>query len=252
MFIDPNKRMKSSPKGKFILCCVLATNFSFSQKSLRLGIKLHPNMTFTSLPKKHDFDKTHFKKVNGSIGFNLDLASNYQLDHWIFEISSGINTNKTGLKFEMNVGNFNNKARLEVKTVSFSNEIGIGYRVYTSNSPYFELFVMPTVSYNFTGVQKLGGKGDFNSAALYQEIYPDINRNWQSFSVGIGLKTRTELKNHVRFDYGISYNYAFTKSPEIGMIILVNNKEYSSRFQPCIHTLNFDFIYYFGKRKKMK
>ena len=99
-------------------------------------------------------------------------------------------------------------------------------------------------------MQRINSKGVFPEVTKYEQIYPSINETWKNVDLGIGIKIRTRLKNGRRFDYGLSYRYGLTKHPQFGMSVTTENKTYQSLVQPNIHTLNIDFIYYFGKKKK--
>lgn len=159
-------------------------------------------------------------------------------------MSSGLNSNRTGLLFK----EADNSAQLDLRSVSFTNEISVGFRIFSAIDPYFECFIMPNFSYSLIAIQKLGGKSDFKEVISYQEIYPNLNTTWESIAVGLGLKIRTQLKNRMRFDYGLSYRYSFTNYPTLGMRILVPRNEFSANVKPNIHLLSIDFIYYFRKR----
>lgn len=187
----------------------------------------------------------NFSTRNGLIGFNLGLNPSFQKDNWIFEFSSNLNSNRTGVKFKSE----SNNAFVDVRTVSFTNEINIGYRIFSSNEPYYEFFLLPNFSHSFVAVQRLRTKGEFHQYANFHPVFPDIDETWKSWSVGFGFKMRTQLKNWRRLDYGLSYRYSTTKYPEIGMKFTSENQEFTEIIRPNIHTLNIDFIYYFGKKK---
>lgn len=234
---------------KFAIACILGffyfSNVS-SQSEFRFGLNIHPNFTFSNIHDKSNFDSKYFTNRNGLVGFNLGLTTNYQKDKWIFEISSGLNSNKTGIKFKREPY----QSQLMLKTLSFTNEFSFGYQVYNSDQPYYEIFILPNVSYSLTEIQEEGGNSNFQNVSEYQEIY--VNQSWNSINIGIGIKIRTQLKNQIKFDYGLSYRYSLTKYPEFGMIIKTNGETFQALVTPNIQTLNIDFIYYFGKNKKKK
>lgn len=233
--------------SKSVLLCAL-TFFCLSkinsQNEFRLGLKLHPNLSFSNLIDKSNFDDENFTARNGLLGFNFGIIANYQYEKWIFEISTGLKTNSTGIIFK----NEQNSSQLNLRTISFYNEINIGHQIFKSNLPYYEIFLVPSISYNLVAMQRINSKGTFSQVSQYEQIYPSINETWNSMTLGIGLKIRTQLKNMRRFDYDLSYRYGFKKYPPFGMIVTIDNQIYQSLVRPNIQTLNIDFIYYFGKR----
>lgn len=234
--------------SKYAFICVLAffchCNL-FSQTDFRFGLKIHPNLSFSQSNQSNMLRDKNFSTRNGLLGFNLGLNPSFQIDNWIFEFSSNLNSNRTGVKFKSE----SNSAFVDLQTVSFTNEINIGYRIFSSDEPYFEFFLMPNFSHSFVAVQRLRTKGEFHQYDNFQAIFPDINKTWQTWNLGLGFKVRTQLKNLRRLDYGLSYRYSTTKYPEIGMRFTDGNKEIVKIIKPNVYTLNIDFIYYFGKKK---
>lgn len=234
---------------KCALWCILFF-LSFStvraQNGFRFGLKIHPNISFSSINDKSQFDSKNFSLRNVLVGFNVGITTNYQKEKWLFEISSGLHTNATGVSFKKD----QNISQLNFRTVSFSNEFSFGYQIFESNEPYYEIFLVPSISYNVVAMQRINSKGVFPEVTKYEQIYPSINETWKNVDLGIGIKIRTRLKNGRRFDYGLSYRYSLTKHPQFGMSVTMENKIYQSLARPNIHTLNIDFIYYFGKKRK--
>ncbi len=224
----------------------LINHHSFSQKKIRFGIRTHPNFSFSTTTIKNSYDKNHFSIKNGLIGFNLSLCSNIQIKRFIIEFSSGINTNKTGLKFKNN----QDYSILNIKTVSFINEINLGYRIHTSIKPYYNMFLTFNYSFSITAIQKLSGQSRFENISNYEETYPNINSVWKSHNLGLGLKIRTQINFKRKFDYGISYQYSFQDYPKIGMLIQYNTNSFETLIKPRIHTININFIYYFNFFRK--
>lgn len=222
--------------------------FSFSsvhsQNEFRFGLDIHPNVSFSNVNDKSNFDPKYFTSSNGFVGFNLGLATNYQKDKWIFEISSGLNSNKTGIKYKLEPY----QAHLKLKTLSFTNEFSFGYQIFSSDQPFYEIFILPNISYSLTAILSENGGSNFQNSSEYQEIY--VNQSWRSVNIGIGIKIRTQLKkNQIKFDYGLSYSYSLTKYPEYGMIINSNGETFQALVRPNMQTLNIDFIYYFRKKE---
>lgn len=220
----------------------------YAQKDIRFGLKIHPNLSFSSLDKSADFDKSSFSLRNGLIGFNLGLNTSFQKDKWILEISNGLNYNKTGIKFRKDF----DEMQVSVGAISITNELNIGYRVFNSNAPYYEVFLTTSLSHSFSAVQWLNHRGSFDQFTVFQVSLPEFTTKWQSVNAGFGMKVRTQLKNLRRLDYGVSYRFSFAKFPEMGLAIASEGNEYQSIARPYIQTLNVDFIYYFRARKKNK
>ncbi|MBP6091308.1 MAG: hypothetical protein KA521_08645 [Crocinitomicaceae bacterium] len=229
--------------GILILFCCSKLN---AQKDIRIGFKIHPNLSFSNVIDKSDFDENLFSIQNGLIGLNFGSSVNFQKNKWLFEISSGINSNRMGLKFNKN----SDFAQLNVRTLSFTNELNFGLRLFISKKPYFEVFYMVSYSYSLVGIQKLSGNSKFENVISYEEIYPNLDLTWQSNNIGTGIKIRTQLKNGRKFDYGISYRIGSLKNPQIGMKIQYQTQTFHTTIQPKVSTLNIDFIYYLGKRLK--
>ena len=160
-------------------------------------------------------------------------------------MTNGLNYNKTGIKFKRKFG----EMQVNVGAISITNELNIGYRVFSSSTPYYEIFLMHSLSHSFSAVQSLNHRGAFDQFTEFHVSLPDFTTRWQSANVGVGMKIRTQLKNIRRLDYGLSYRFAFTKFPEIGLAVTSDGMEYQSVARPYVQTLNFDFIYYFGKKK---
>lgn len=55
----------------FLLCANSALQ---AQESIRFGIKIHPNLSFSSVSDKSTFDKEYFSTRSGLMGANLGLA----------------------------------------------------------------------------------------------------------------------------------------------------------------------------------
>lgn len=220
----------------------------YSQKDIRFGLRIHPNFSFSSLDKTADFDKANFSLRNGLLGFNLGLVTSFQNEKWIFEISNGLNYNRTGIKFKQSFG----EMQADFAAISITNELNIGYRVFSSNTPFYEVFLTSSLSHSFSAAQWLHHRGAFNQFTEFQVSFPDFTTRWQSVNVGLGMKVRTQLKNLRRLDYGLSYRFGFTKFPEMGLAITSDGMEYKAIVRPYVQTLNVDFIYYFGPRKKNK
>lgn len=248
-----NKFNNFKKNSKYALTCILAIVFSincYSQQKLRFGLKIHPNITFSSITKESSFQKKYFKKKQALIGVNFGIAANYQYENRLFEFSSNLFTNKIGLKFH----NFSSSdySELTYTTISFSNQISFGYRILKQDKPNLEVFILPNIQYNITSLFGLHGKGDFNNSqsnvSLYEEQFPDINLNLKTLGIGIGFKMKTIILKTRKIDYGLSYVYLLEKYPSLGVNAVINNKVYNSVFIPRIHLLNIDFIYYFRGR----
>lgn len=214
-----------------------------AQQDLRVGFRIHPNLSFSSIIDKSTFDRNSFSVRNGLIGLNVGASVNLQKNKWLFEFSTGINSNKTGLEFHEN----SNFAQLNIRTLSFTNELNFGVRIFSSNKPFYEIFYTTSYSYSFIAIQKLSGNSQFENIISYEEIYPNLDLTWQSNNIGTGVKFRTQLKSGRKFDYGISYRIGFRSYPQIGMKIEHQTQVFQSTIQPKISTLNIDFIYYLGK-----
>lgn len=217
-----------------------------AQTDFRFGLKIHPNLSFSQANESNMLSDKIFSVRKGLLGFNLGLSPSFQKGHWIFEFSSNLNSNQTGVKFKTE----SNQAFVDLRTISFTNEINIGYRVFSSDKPYYELFIMPNFSHSFVAVQQLRTKGEFNQYANFQAVFPDIDATWESWNLGFGLKVRTQLKNLRRWDYGLSYRYSITKYPKIGMSFIGENQGFVKIIEPNLHTVNIDFIFYFGKKSR--
>jgi hypothetical protein len=229
----------------FVFFCLLKFQTLFSQRDFRIGIKTHPNLSFSTVADKSTYDKDHFSLRNGAVGLNIGLTASFRKNKWLFECSDGLHSNKTGLNFKKNA----DYSRIKIRTISFTNGLTLGYRIYYSGKPYYEIFLTSNYSFSIVAIQKLSGESYFNNIEKYQAVFPDLNATWKSHNVGIGLKIRTQLKNLRRFDYGISYSYSMTNFSEIGMKIKIQDVTYESYVKPKLQTLNFDFIYYFGRKK---
>lgn len=219
---------------------------STAQQDFRIGFRIHPNLSFSSIMDKSNLDRNSFSVRNGLIGLNFGASANLKKNKWLFEFSTGINSNKTGLKFHKN----SDYAQLDIRTLSFTNELNIGVRIFSSNKPYYEIFYTTSYSYSFIAIQKLSGNSQFENIINYEEIYPNLDLTWQSNNIGTGIKIRTQLKNGRKFDYGISYRIGFKNYPLIGMKIEHQTHMYQATVQPKTSTLNFDLIYYLGKKLK--
>lgn len=234
--------------SQYALTCILAVLIflpSNAQSIIRIGFKTHPNFSFSSIADKSNFDRNLFSVRNGLIGLNVGACVNFQRNEWLLEFATGINSNRTGLKFHNNL----DIAQLSMRTLSFTNELNFGIRVFMSNKPYYEVFLTSSYSYSLVAIQKLSGNSQFENIINYEEIYPNLDLSWQSSNLGTGVRIRTQLKNGRKFDYGISFRVAVKKYPEIGMKIEYPTETFQTLVRPRLTALNIDFIYYFGKRK---
>ncbi len=236
--------------SKYVLTGILALTLTIncnSQQKLRFGLKIHPNITFSSTAKESVFQKKYFKKKQALIGMNIGLASTYQNENKLFEISSNFITNKVGLKFQ----NFSSSdySELTYTTLSFTNQISFGYRILKKTKPNLEIFILPSIQYNISSIYGLHGKGNFNNSqsnvTLYEEQIPDINLNFKTIGIGFDFKIRANIRKIRKIDYGLSYKYLLEEFPSVGINAVINNKSYNCIFIPRIHLLNIDFIYYF-------
>lgn len=231
----------------YLLSVMLLCFYSVTaQKDIRIGVKIHPNLSFSTVFDKSNFDKTSFSVRNGLIGLNFGACANFQKNNWLFEYSTGINSNRTGLKFHNN----SDKAQLNLRTLSFMNELNLGFRLFSSNKPYYEVFYTLSYSFSFIGIQKLSGNSQFENITSFEETYPNLDLTWKSNHIGTGVKIRTQLKNRRRFDYGISYKIGQKNYPLIGIKIETQTQLFQTAIQPKVSTLSIDFIYFFGKKNK--
>jgi hypothetical protein len=236
--------------NRYALICVLVFycfSKSNAQKDIRIGFKIHPNLSFSYVKDKSDFDENSFSIRNGLIGLNIGSSVNFQKNKWLFEISSEINSNRMGLNFIKN----SDFSQLNLRTLSFTNELNLGLRLFISKKPYYEFFYTVSYSYSFVGIQKLSGNSQFENVISYEEIYPNLDLTWQSNNIGTGIKIRTQLKNGRKFDYGISYRIGSINNPQIGMKVQYQTQKLQTTIQPRVSTLNIDFIYYLGNRKQV-
>ncbi len=237
-----NKQNKQSVL--LVILVLFGFLMSNAQKDIRIGFKIHPNFSFSTVTDKSDFDENSFSIRNGLIGLNIGSSLNFQKNKWLFEISTGINSNRMGLNFIKN----SDFSELNLRTLSFTNELNLGLRLFISKKPYYEFFYTVSYSYSFVGIQKLSGNSQFENVISYEEIYPSLDLTWQSNNIGTGIKIRTQLKNGRKFDYGISYRISSINNPQIGMKIHYQTKLIKTTVQPKVSTLNIDFIYYLGKK----
>ncbi len=238
--------MKYTSLKKFILIVLLLiSKFNFSQNKINFGLKIHPNFSFSFVDNHSNLDQKYFSLRQGLYGVNIGICSNLEIKKWLVELSLGLSTSKTGIHFKY----YSDFAEINLRSVSVVNEINLGYKIYTSNNPIYDIYVTSSYSYNLIGVQGLSGGNRFVSFVGFEQEIPNIDLNWRSSTLGSGLKIRTQLKKGNKIDYGLSIHFALQKYPEIGFKIKYPTQTFSSSIQPFVSNLNIDFIYYFKKIK---
>lgn len=240
----------------FLCACLFLVSFhAFSQeKRFRVGIKVNPTFSIAYNTSKSGFDRKYFKTAKFLPGFQLGASASYHVNKLLFEWNTFLSTKGTGLVFENFTSSKDVYTSIRYKTISFSNRLFVGYRIKNSESPYYAIFVGPTIGYDIAGISTMRGSADFGNASIssYQEVLPPINTNLQGLTTGVTLKIRTELKRFGRIDYGVSLDYFYKKYPALGMNAKINGTAYTARYVPQVHSLSVDFIYYFRGRKKQQ
>lgn len=241
--------LTSFHKNKVLISLICFHSFvAFNQNGFKFGIKAHPNLSFSTIADKSNIASDNFSSRNGILGLNLGICANYKLKNWLFEINSAFKTNTVSLKFK----NETTYSKVSIRSLAFANDFNLGYRVYESSKPHYEIFALLNFGGSLVAIQGLNGSIRSVDALQYNFIVPDINTEWSTVNIGTGIRIRAQLKSLRTIDYGISYQYFIQKYPEIGMKISQGGQIYEGIAGQNVHSLNFDFIFYFGKRKKQE
>ncbi|MBC7412879.1 MAG: hypothetical protein H7331_10560 [Bacteroidia bacterium] len=234
------------------------------QKPWRIGLKLQPNVSVSYNSNKPNTDTNYFKIVPAKVSPAIGIAVNYATDKLIFEWDSYINFKKTSAKF----GGYNylirmfqsNYSYMTYSVATLSNKLFAGYCVKSNSTPFYKIFVGPSVGYDIAEVTSgygqgvvSGGSGRHPSVTQvgFESVAPsNFAVKINGLTTGITCKIRTELRNHKRFDYGLSFDYFHGTMPYIQAKAVINYfNVYQTLIKPKTHTIGIDFVYYFRPKK---
>ncbi|MFM6935736.1 MAG: hypothetical protein ACKOXP_09845 [Flavobacteriales bacterium] len=213
---------------------------------LRLGIQVQGNKSFLSVSDQTFYNKDYFDTRKVGIGLGFAVQASFQHKRWIYELSNRIQTNHVGLNY------FNNLdyARINIRTVSLQYDFGLGFQIGTWEKYETGIFLMAHYSFGMYTPQMLSAQSRSYDFLSFTYHLPGFEEVWQVHHLGLGVKFRSNKHAKFHYDYGLTYQYGVQTFPTMTLSVINQNIAYESSIKGNIHSLNLDFVYFFGSRKK--